>query len=90
MTNPNLDEALHSCESRARLIAVAALIAVGAAFASGRIRLAIAGVPLFRYCCWVGYWAWRIRRSASEQGSPPSALDQGASKHALKLAARRR
>ena len=52
------------------LIAFAALIAVGAAFASGRIGLAIAGVLFFVIAAGFGYWAWRLRQSASEQGSP--------------------
>jgi len=56
------------------LIALFAFIAVGAAFAAGRIGLAIAGVLFFVVAASFGYWVWHLRQSAAGHTSPRKPL----------------
>ena len=44
------------------IIAASAVIAVGAAFAAGRRRLAIAGLLFLLLACVVAYRGWQVRR----------------------------
>lgn len=52
------------------LIAAAAVIAVGAAFAAGHFTLAIAGLVFLVVAVALGYRAWRARRAAGTPISP--------------------
>jgi hypothetical protein len=52
------------------LIAAAAVIAVGAAFAAGYFALAIAGLVFFVTAVGLGYRAWRARQAADAASSP--------------------
>jgi membrane protein implicated in regulation of membrane protease activity len=56
------------------LIAVGAVVAIGAAFAAGRVALAIAGTVFLVAAVILGYRAWRARSEAgadhSRSGSP--------------------
>ena len=47
------------------LIAVAAVVAIGAAFADGHYALAIAGVVFFVAAVALGYRAWRARQAGA-------------------------
>lgn len=47
------------------LIAVAAVIAIGAAFAAGRAALGIAGLVFIVAAVSLAYWPWRARRGTS-------------------------
>jgi hypothetical protein len=53
------------------LIAVAAIIAVGAGFAAGRSALAIVGLLFFAAAITLNYRAWRARRAAEASIKPP-------------------
>jgi len=52
------------------LIALAAVLAVGAAVAAGRYGLAAVCGLFVLVAVLLGYWAWRARRS-SDLGAPP-------------------
>jgi hypothetical protein len=54
------------------LIAVAATLAVGAAFADGHYGLGIAGVVFFVAAGVLGYRGWRVRQDAAADGAPPA------------------
>ena len=56
-------------------IALVAVIAIGAAFAAGRIGLAIAGVLFFVVAASFGYRAWRLRQSATERSSSSRSVE---------------
>ncbi len=56
------------------LIAVAAVIAIGAAFVDGHYALAIAGVVCFVAAVALGYRAWRARQAAGAPVSPHKPL----------------
>jgi hypothetical protein len=45
------------------LIALFAVVAIGAAFAAGRVALAIAGLVFFAVAAALGYRAWRVRQA---------------------------
>ena len=51
------------------LIGLFAVVAIGAAFAAGRIGLAIAGLLFFAVAAPLGYWAWRVRQSPAVDAS---------------------
>jgi hypothetical protein len=46
------------------LIAVAAVIAIGAAFAAGRISVALAGIAFLVTAGAAAYWIWRSRQAS--------------------------
>jgi len=46
------------------IIALCAVLAIGAALAAGRTDLAIAGLVFFVVAALLGYWAWRLRQSS--------------------------
>lgn len=56
------------------LIAVVAVIAIGAAFADGQYALAIAGVVFLVAAVALGYRAWRARQAAGAAATPPEPM----------------
>lgn len=52
------------------LIAAAAVIAIGAAFADGRVALAVAGLAFLVAAVALGYRARRARRAAGAPSTP--------------------
>ena len=56
------------------LIAAAAVIAIGAAFADGHYALAIAGIVFLVAAAALSYRAWRARQASDFPVSPPRPL----------------
>jgi uncharacterized membrane protein YedE/YeeE len=56
------------------LIAVFAMIAVGAAFAAGHIVLGIVGIAVIVGAALLGFQAWRARQAAGHADSPEAGL----------------
>ena len=65
MTDPNspLSRSISVANLIRGLIALAAVIAIGAAFAAGRIMLAVVLIGFVVLATCLGYWAWRSRQS---------------------------
>ena len=72
MTGPNspLTRSISLWNLVRGFIAVAAVIALGAAFAEGHYALAIAGLVFFVIAVTLGYRAWRIRQGLASDAAP--------------------
>ena len=51
------------------LIAMVAVLAIGAAFAERRYGIAVAGSVFLVLAVPLGYWAWRLRKSLTDHSS---------------------
>ena len=65
MTDPNspMSRSISVANLIRGLIALAAVIAIGAAFAAGRIMLALVLIGFVVLATCLGYWVWRSRQS---------------------------